>query len=50
MQRNISVPFRILGIPDEDTATGSQAEIFDYYGITGKGLTEKAMQLIKLKQ
>jgi transketolase len=49
MQRNISLPFRIVGIPDEDTATGSQTEIFEYYGISGQGLYDTALQLITRK-
>ena len=46
MQNNISVPFKIVGIPDEDTYTGSQVEIFDHYGISGKGLFETAQKLL----
>jgi transketolase len=49
MQGNLSVPFRIVGIPDEDTSTGSQVEIFEHYGITGKGLRDTALQLVKQK-
>jgi transketolase len=36
MQKRIPVPFRIVGIPDEDTVTGSQTEIFNHYGISEK--------------
>lgn len=46
MQNGIAVPFRIVGIPDEDTVTGSQNEIFDYYGISGNGLAEMAIKLL----
>lgn len=46
MQNNISVSFKIVGIPDEDTYTGSQVEIFDHYGISGKGLFETAQKLL----
>jgi transketolase len=42
------VPFRIMGIPDEETVTGSQADIFRHYGITMEGLSEAVMQLLKL--
>ena len=38
MQAGVAVPFRIVGIPDEDTVTGSQADIFRHYGITMEGL------------
>jgi len=48
MQYHVCVPFRMVGFPDEDTATGSQLEIFEHYGISGKGLFEKAMQVLKL--
>ena len=48
MQNNVSVPLQIVGIPDEDTATGSQLVIFEHYGISGKGLFEKAIQLLNL--
>ncbi len=46
-QEGISVPFRIVGIPDEDTVTGSQTEIFNHYGISGQGLFNTALTLMK---
>jgi transketolase len=46
MQRNVHVPFQIVGIPDEDTVPGSQAEIFEYYGISAIGLTDRACKLL----
>jgi transketolase len=30
--------FRIVGVPDEYTVTGSQADIFRHYGISMEGL------------
>jgi transketolase len=39
-------PFKIIGIPDEYTVNGSQAEIFNYYGITPEGLAQSARDLI----
>ncbi len=39
--------FRIVGIPDEDTVTGAQADIFRHYGISMEGLTETAQTLLK---
>lgn len=47
MQQGISRPFRIIGIPDEYTVTGSQAEIFNHYGISESGLMETALALLK---
>jgi len=47
MQAGISKPFRIVGIPDEDTVTGSQADIFRHYGISMEGLSAAALQLLK---
>jgi transketolase len=38
--------FRIMGIPDEYTVTGSQAEIFNHYGISKDGIAEKALCLL----
>lgn len=48
MQAGVSVPFRIVGLPDEDTVTGSQADIFRHYGITMEGLTQSALELLKI--
>jgi transketolase len=42
----VSVPFRIVGIPDEYTVTGSQADIFRHYGITMEGLVATARALL----
>ncbi len=47
MQKGIPVAFRIIGIPDEDTVTGSQTEIFNHYGISGQGLFNTALTLMK---
>ncbi len=49
LQAGVSVRFRIVGIPDEDTVTGAQADIFRHYGISMEGLAEKAMNLVKGK-
>ncbi|OIR08102.1 1-deoxy-D-xylulose-5-phosphate synthase [mine drainage metagenome] len=38
--------FRIIGIPDEDTVTGSQADIFRHYGISMEGLSRAALDLL----
>lgn len=42
-------PFKIIGIPDEYTMTGSQQEIFDYYNISEDGIKMKALELLKNK-
>lgn len=39
-------PFRIVGLPDEETVPGAQADIFRHYGISMEGLTDTAMQLL----
>lgn len=46
MQHGVSVPFKIVGIPDEYTVTGSQAEIFAHYGITAEALAATAQQML----
>ena len=46
MQERVYVPFKIVGFPDEETVTGSQNEIFGYYGISREGLTETALKLL----
>lgn len=38
--------FKRVGIPDEYTVTGSQADIFGHYGISMEGLVETANQLL----
>jgi transketolase len=45
VQAGVAVPMRIVGVPDEDTVTGSQADIFRHYGITMEGLAHTAMQV-----
>jgi transketolase len=47
MQGGVAVPFRIVGIPDEYTVTGAQADIFRHYGITMEGLAEAALSLLR---
>ncbi len=39
-QANSQCRFNIVGIPDEYTVTGSQADIFRHYGISMEGLAE----------
>lgn len=47
MEAGISLPFKIVGIPDEYTVTGSQIDIFAHYGITPEGLAAKALNLLQ---
>ncbi len=42
--------FKIVGIPDEYTVTGSQAEIFNHYGISKDGLAATAWRLLQKKR
>ncbi len=46
MQAGRPVPFKIVGLPDEDTVTGSQLEIFAHYGISAQGLANTARTLL----
>ena len=45
MQQGASLPFKIVGFPDEYLVSGSQMEIFNHYGISPNGLAETARQL-----
>lgn len=47
MQNKIFKPFKIMGIPDEYTVTGSQQEIFDHYGLNEKGIAGQVIGLLK---
>lgn len=47
MQAGVAVPLKIVGVPDEDAVTGSQADIFRHYGITMEGLTRTAIVVLK---
>lgn len=48
MQEQVFKPFKIVGIPDEDTVPGSQNEIFNHYGISAEGLSNTALNLLKV--
>ena len=43
-QSETKIRFRIAGIPDEYTVTGSQADIFRHYGLTMEGLAHLALE------
>ncbi|MEI6946735.1 transketolase C-terminal domain-containing protein [Paraflavisolibacter sp. H34] len=46
IQNGFRNPFRIMGIPDEYTVTGSQVEIFNHYGLSEEGIAAAALQLL----
>lgn len=47
LQNGYKKPFKIMGIPDEYTVTGSQVEILNHYGISEDGIAGIAVQLLK---
>jgi transketolase len=47
LQAGVAKPFRIVGIPDEETVPGAQADIFRHYGISMEGLADAATGLVK---
>lgn len=46
LHAGLSPKFKIVGIPDEYTVTGSQADIFRHYGISMEGLSQAARKLL----
>jgi transketolase len=46
LQSGLRTHFKIVGLPDEHTVTGSQQEIFQHYGIDGPGLAGTAKKLL----
>jgi transketolase len=49
LQNGFINKFKIIGIPDEYTVTGSQVEIFNHYGISENSIAEKALDLLETK-
>ena len=47
LQNGFHNRFKIMGIPDEYTVTGSQIEIFNHYGISESGIVQEALKLLK---
>lgn len=47
LQHQFSKPFKIMGIPDEYTVTGSQQDIFNHYGISEDGIADAVKKLLK---
>lgn len=46
LQNDYRNKFKIMGIPDEYTVTGSQADIFNHYGISANGISENALSML----
>jgi len=46
MENGFRNPFKIIGIPDEYTVTGSQTEIMNHYGISESGIATEALRLL----
>jgi len=46
LQAGLAPRFRMVGFPDEETVTGSQADLFRHYGISLEGLTSVAKKLL----
>lgn len=47
LQAGVMAKLKIVGIPDEYTVTGAQADIFRHYGLSMEGLTAAATLLLK---
>lgn len=47
LQNSYAKPFKIMGIPDEYTVTGSQVEILNHYGISKEGIANEVTALLK---
>jgi len=45
-QNGCSNKFKIVGLPDDHTVSGSQTEIFNHYGISADGLRNTALNLL----
>jgi len=46
LQNGCHNKFKIVGLPDEHTVSGSQGEIFEHYGISAIGLTQSALNIL----
>lgn len=47
MQNGFRNAFKIMGIPDEYTVTGSQGDIFKHYGLSEKGIANEALNILE---
>ena len=50
LQNGYGKPFKIMGIPDEYTVTGSQVEILNHYGLSAEGITSIVTGMLKTTQ
>lgn len=50
LQAGVAVPFAIAGLPDADTVTGSQSDIFGHYGLTMEGLADRVATLLATRR
>lgn len=46
LQSGYAKSFKIIGIPDEYTVTGSQQDIFNHYGINEEGIADETIKLL----
>ena len=37
----------LLRLPDEPVITGTSAEVFEYYGLTGQGIARRVQELLR---
>ncbi|MFC5283573.1 transketolase family protein [Pedobacter alpinus] len=49
LQNGYKKPFKIMGIPDEYTVTGSQVEIFKHYGLDTEGIAAAVNELLVIQ-
>jgi transketolase len=47
LENGYNKPFKIVGLPDEYTVTGSQTEILGHYGISAEGLVDTSLKILK---
>jgi transketolase len=47
LQNGYTKPFKIMGIPDEYTVTGSQVEIMNHYGLSADGIAAAVTNMLK---
>jgi transketolase len=45
LQNGYKKPFKIMGIPDEYTVTGSQVEILGHYGLSADGIAQAVINM-----
>jgi len=50
LQAGLSLPFKMIGFPDEYMVSGSQIELFNHYGISTNGLAQTARRLLNDKK